>query len=58
LGSRRLDPRLRLEPPPLSRSRVTVAFQVNTDIGIPDDSINLVPALEAALPELAIEAVR
>ncbi|MEX5728635.1 D-alanyl-D-alanine carboxypeptidase [Rhodovulum iodosum] len=37
---------------------VTVAFQINTDIGIADDSSDLVPALEAALAELAIEAVR
>jgi hypothetical protein len=36
---------------------VTVAFQVNTDVGFLDDSSDLVPALEAALAELAIEAV-
>lgn len=33
---------------------VTVAFQINTDAGIVDDSSNLVPALEAALADLAI----
>ena len=33
---------------------VTVAFQINTDIGIVDDSTDLVPALEAALADLAI----
>ncbi len=33
---------------------VTVAFQINTDVGIVDDSSNLVPALEAALADLAI----
>jgi len=32
---------------------VTVAFQINTDVGIADDSTNLVPALEAALADLA-----
>jgi D-alanyl-D-alanine carboxypeptidase len=37
---------------------VTVAFQINTDVGIADDSTNLVPALEAALADLAIEAVQ
>ncbi len=37
---------------------VTVAFQVNTDIGIMDDTSTLVPALEAVLAELAIEAVQ
>ena len=37
---------------------VTVAFQINTDAGIMDDSSDLVPALEAALAALAIEAVR
>lgn len=33
---------------------VTVAFQINTDVGIVDDSTDLVPVLEAALAELAI----
>lgn len=33
---------------------VTVAFQINTDVGIVDDSSDLVPALEAALADLAI----
>jgi D-alanyl-D-alanine carboxypeptidase len=37
---------------------VTVAFQINTDTGITDDSSDLVPALEAALAELAIAAVQ
>lgn len=34
---------------------VTVAFQINTDVGIADDSTDLIPALEAALVDLAIE---
>jgi len=33
---------------------VTVAFQINTDIGIADDTSDLVPALEAALADLGI----
>jgi D-alanyl-D-alanine carboxypeptidase len=33
---------------------VTVACQINTDVGIADDSTDLVPALEAALADLAI----
>ncbi|NKX45784.1 serine hydrolase domain-containing protein [Roseicyclus persicicus] len=33
---------------------VTVAFQLNTDAGVVDDSSDLVPALEAALADLAI----
>ena len=33
---------------------VTVAFQINTDVGIADDSTDLVPTLEAALSDLAI----
>ncbi|WP_290648951.1 serine hydrolase domain-containing protein [Aquisalimonas sp.] len=37
---------------------VTVAFQINTDAGFLDDSSDLVPTLEAALADLAIEAVR
>lgn len=37
---------------------VTVAFQINTDVGIADDSTDLVPALEAALADLAIGALR
>jgi D-alanyl-D-alanine carboxypeptidase len=37
---------------------VTVAFQVNTDIGVMDDTSDLVPALEAALAELSIGSVR
>jgi D-alanyl-D-alanine carboxypeptidase len=36
---------------------VTVAFQVNTDVGIMDDTSDLVPALEAALADLAIASV-
>lgn len=35
---------------------VTVAFQINTDAGVMDDSSDLVPALEAALADLAIKA--
>jgi len=37
---------------------VTVAFQINSDVGIVDDSSDLVPALEAALADLAIGAVQ
>ncbi len=37
---------------------VTVSFQINTDAGIVDDSSDLVPALEAALADLAIDAAR
>ncbi|MDZ7839209.1 MAG: serine hydrolase domain-containing protein [Gammaproteobacteria bacterium] len=36
----------------------TVAFQINTDAGIMDDSTDLVPAMEAALADLALAAVR
>lgn len=35
---------------------LTIAFQINTDVGIIDDSSDLVPALEAALAELLITA--
>ncbi len=35
---------------------VTVAFQINTDVGIMDDTSDLVPALEAALADLALDA--
>lgn len=38
--------------------RVTVAFQINTDIGVADDTSDLVPALEAALADLAISLIR
>jgi D-alanyl-D-alanine carboxypeptidase len=37
---------------------VTVSFQINTDVGIADDSTDLVPALEAALADLAIAMAR
>jgi D-alanyl-D-alanine carboxypeptidase len=37
---------------------VTVAFQINTDVGVMDDTSDLVPALEAALADLAIGSVR
>ncbi|MDG4650356.1 serine hydrolase [Roseibacterium sp. SDUM158017] len=37
---------------------VTVAFQINTDIGVMDETSDLVPALEAVLADLAIEVVR
>lgn len=37
---------------------VTVAFQINTDVGIADDTSDLVPALEAALADLAIFLIR
>jgi D-alanyl-D-alanine carboxypeptidase len=36
---------------------VTVAFQINTDVGVMDDTSDLVPALEAALADLAIGSV-
>lgn len=37
---------------------VTVAFQINTDVGLEGDESSLVPALEARLAELATGAVR
>lgn len=37
---------------------VTVAFQINTDIGIVDNSTDLVPALEVALANLTIGATQ
>jgi D-alanyl-D-alanine carboxypeptidase len=37
---------------------VTVAFQIHTDVGIADDSTDLVLALEAALADLAIAATQ
>ncbi|MCF3595744.1 beta-lactamase family protein [Rhodobacteraceae bacterium LMO-12] len=37
---------------------VTIAFQINTDAGVVDDSTNLVPALEVALADLAIGAIQ
>lgn len=37
---------------------VTIAFQINTDVGIMDGTSDLVSTLEAALADLAIEAVR
>lgn len=37
---------------------VTVAFQINSDAGVVDDSSDLVPALEAALARLAIGALQ
>lgn len=37
---------------------VTVAFQINTDAGLLDDSSDLVAALEAALADLALKAAR
>lgn len=36
---------------------VTVAFQINTDAGFLDDASDLVPTLEAALADFALEAV-
>lgn len=36
---------------------ITIAFQINTDVGIFDDSTDLVPALEAALADLLIGAI-
>jgi D-alanyl-D-alanine carboxypeptidase len=37
---------------------VTIAFQISTDVGFMDDTSDLVPTLEAALANMAIEAVR
>ena len=37
---------------------VTIAFQINTDVGIADGSTGLVPALDVALSDLAIGAVQ
>lgn len=37
-----------------SDMQVTIAFQINTDVGIMDDRSDLVPALEAALADLII----
>jgi D-alanyl-D-alanine carboxypeptidase len=37
---------------------ITVAFQINTDVGIVDNGTDLVPALEAALADLAIGSGR
>ena len=37
---------------------MTVAFQINTDVGIVDDTTDLVPDLEAALADLAISMAR
>lgn len=37
---------------------VTVAFQINTDVGVADESTDLVPALEAALADYAITRTR
>lgn len=37
---------------------VTIAFQINTDVDIMDDTSDFVPRLEDALADLAIEAVR
>ena len=36
---------------------VTVTFQINTDAGFLDDASDLVPTLEAALADFALEAV-
>lgn len=36
---------------------LTIAFQINTDVGVVDDSIDLVPALEEALARLLIGAL-
>ncbi len=35
---------------------LTIAFQINTDIGVLDDSTDLIPALETALVELLVGA--
>jgi D-alanyl-D-alanine carboxypeptidase len=35
---------------------VTIAFQINTDVGVPDDSSDLVPAFEAALAQAILGA--
>lgn len=38
-------------------ANLTIAFQINTDIGIVDDSTDLVPRLEAALAEVLIDTL-
>ena len=35
---------------------LTIAFQINTDVGVVDESTDLVPALEAALAEAILGA--
>jgi D-alanyl-D-alanine carboxypeptidase len=37
--------------------RVTIAFQINSDVGIVDDSTDLVPSLETALVDLFVDAI-
>jgi D-alanyl-D-alanine carboxypeptidase len=36
---------------------LTIVFQINSDVGVVDDSTDLVPTLEAALAQLLIGAV-
>jgi D-alanyl-D-alanine carboxypeptidase len=36
----------------------TIAFQINSDVGIVDDSTDLVPALEAAIADLVLETLK
>ncbi|MFN4098347.1 MAG: hypothetical protein ACK4GT_01085 [Pararhodobacter sp.] len=36
---------------------VTIAFQINTDVGFLHDSSDLAPAIECALADLAMEAL-
>lgn len=38
--------------------KVTIAFQINSDVGVVDDSTDLVPALEAALADLLLESTK
>ncbi len=37
---------------------MTIAFQINTDVGVVDDSTDLVPELELALAKLVIAGAR
>lgn len=38
--------------------KVTIAFQINSDVGVVDDSTGLVPALETALADLLLESTK
>jgi D-alanyl-D-alanine carboxypeptidase len=38
-----------------AKIRVTIAFQIKTDVGVFDDSIEIAPALEAALADLVMD---
>lgn len=38
--------------------QLTIAFQINSDVGVVDDSTDLVPALEAALADLLLKTLK